>query len=259
MVIDMRELIYYLGIGRGSVVSVVGSGGKTTLIDGMARWLGQRCRVCVGASTKMHFPTNGARVILEKDLQEVHPVMTAPGIIYAGDEAVTADAVHIQSQDDKVYSKPQGDEIHTKLHGFSEAVMRWARRYTDVILIEADGAHTRPLKGWAEYEPVIPKETTMTIGVVPVYLVGKKLTEEVVHRFPYFTAITGARPGDILEISHMVSLISHPDGLFGKAVGEKVLFFSQVNSRQGEDTANAIVDSGSFDWIEKIVIGCIRS
>ncbi len=52
MQIHIKELIYYLGLHTGSVVSVVGSGGKTTLITALARELSQRCRVCVAGLHK---------------------------------------------------------------------------------------------------------------------------------------------------------------------------------------------------------------
>lgn len=237
MLINIKELIYYLNIHVGSVISVVGSGGKTTLIETLARELSSRCRVCVAASTKMKFPAEDAceRLILRGSPQMLKPV-ECPGIYYVGDEAVPGN----------------------KLHGFSPDMVAWAKANTDVILVEADGSHTLPLKGWADYEPVVIPETDTTIGVLPVYLLGKPVDETNVHRFEQFSAITGARRGDVLTVEHLVRVIQSSRGLFGKAVGEKVLFFSQVNSDAAEAAANAIVDAGDFQDIEKIVIGSLR-
>lgn len=238
MEINIRELIFYLNIHVGSVISVVGSGGKTTLISALARELSKRCRVCVAASTKMKYPGAGEcdRLILRVSPQMLQPV-TVPGIYYVADEEVPGH----------------------KLHGFSQEMVDWARANTDVLLIEADGSRTLPLKGWSDYEPVVIRETDTTIGVMPVFLLGKSVDETNVHRFDAFSQMTGAKRGDILTADHMLRLIESPKGLFGKAVGEKVLFFSQVQSEAQEDMANAIVDAGDLSFINKIIIGCIYS
>ena len=236
LVINIRELIFYLNIHIGSVISVVGSGGKTTLISALAQELSKRCRVCVAASTKMKYPGEGNcdRLILRGSPQMLKPV-TAPGIYYVADEEVPGH----------------------KLHGFSQDMVDWARANTDVLLIEADGSRTLPLKGWSDYEPVVVRETDTTIGVMPVFLLGRPVNPTNIHRFEAFSNITGAKPGDTLTAEHMVRLIDSPDGLFGKAAGEKVLFFSQVYDDVQEAMANAIVDAGEFSFIDKIVIGCI--
>ncbi len=243
MQIHIKELIYYLGLHTGSVVSVVGSGGKTTLITALARELSRRCRVCVAASTKMEDPGEAA----EQNAGNIHRILKGspamaepicqPGIYYAADEIA------------------QGH----KLHGFSREMVNWAQKNTDVILIEADGSKRLPLKGWADHEPVVVPQTQITIGVIPVYLLGKPVSEENVHRFPLFSQITGAGPGDILTQEHLIRAISHPKGLFGKAVGEKVLFFSQVYDEAMAEAANAIAADPRLDFIDKIVIGYLES
>lgn len=237
MLINIKEMIYYLGLHTGSVVSVVGSGGKTTLIETLAEELSKRCRVCVAASTKMKYPENEqTHVILRGNLSETG-ALTEPGIYYVADE------------------KAGGG----KLHGFSGDTVQWALNNTDIVLIEADGSHTLPLKGWADYEPVVIPQTQITIGVMPVYPLGKKAGPENIHRFSLFSEMTGAVAGDIITKEHLIRAISSPQGLFGKAVGEKVLFFSQVTGEAMEDEANDIAADARLDFIDKIMIGSVRS
>ena len=235
MLIPVRELIYYLGLHIGSVVSVVGSGGKTTLIEALAGELSGRCRVCVAASTKMKYPGDNAYVILKGSPEQEQPI-EAPGIYYVADERTA----------------------HHKLHGFSKELSDWAGKHTDIILIEADGAHTKALKGWADYEPVVIEETQITIGVMPVYLLGQPVGEHNIHRFSLFSEMTGAKAGDILTREHLIRAIVSPKGLFGKAVGEKVLFFSQVFDEAMEDEANEIAGDERLNFIDKIVIGSLK-
>lgn len=237
MKLNLDHLINDLQIGKGSVVSVIGSGGKTTLVEGLAEALKDKYRVCVAASTKMGVPQaeTYSRIVFPGSPLFGEPV-EHPGIYYAADEIVE----------------------EKKLHGFSSAMIDWALTHTDVILIEADGSKRLPLKGWADHEPVVIPQTTLTIGVIPVWPVGQILDETLVHRFPLFTQITGAHSGERLAIGHMVRLIESDSGLFAKARGQRVLFFSQIYDSAAAQTAQAIVKAGNFNQIKKIVMGCVN-
>lgn len=237
MLIDIRELIFYLNIERGSVISFVGCGGKTTLIEEMARGLGGRCRVGIAATTRMYLPAKDrfTKLILPDDATPENHILE-PGIYYITDE-ILADG---------------------KLHGLSPSMVGWARENMDILLVEADGSAGKPLKGWREDEPVILPETTMTIGVLPVYPLGQAADAQIIHRLDQFSALTGIKPGEIIRNKHYIAMIENDQGLFKNAVGEKVLFFSQVNTTPEEDQANTLVDEGIFDAVEKVVIGCIR-
>ena len=61
------------------------------------------------------------------------------------------------------------------------------------VFLEADGSKQRPLKGWSSYEPVILKETTTTIGVLPISVIGQKIDETTIHRLPLFLELTDAQ------------------------------------------------------------------
>lgn len=63
-----------------------------------------------------------------------------------------------------------------KLTGVSPEVPRGMLETYDVILVEADGSHGFPLKCPASFEPVIPVETDLVIGVAGASAVRKKLS-----------------------------------------------------------------------------------
>ncbi len=244
MGIFVNELIKELGLHAGSVVSVVGSGGKTTLIRTLARELSRQYRVCVAASTKMRDPLaagdlsagsspDGKIYRILKDSLKVQAPLDQPGIYYVADEPAPGH----------------------KLHGFSRDLAEWAMKNTDVILIEADGSRTLPLKGWAEHEPVVIKETQITIGVIPVYVVGMEADEQIIHRFPIFSRLTGVKKGEPLTREHLIRVITHPEGLFGKAVGEMVLYFSQISDETMAADARAIAADPRLSFIDKIIFG----
>jgi probable selenium-dependent hydroxylase accessory protein YqeC len=101
----------------------------------------------------------------------------------------------------------------------------------DYTFIEGDGSRTLPLKGWADYEPVLTQTTNITIGIVPLWTLGMPANNTIIHRLPLFLSLTGAHEGDTLEPRHFVRLITGTDvqrGLFSCARGKKILFFNQV-------------------------------
>jgi len=107
-----------------------------------------------------------------------------------------------------------------------------------LTLLECDGAKERPLKGWAMHEPVVPAFTTVTIGVLPLWVIGQRVCAETVHRVPEFCRITGAAPGDTVTLRHLVCIVNHPDGLFAKARGRKLLFLNNLENLkiEGEES-----------------------
>ena len=63
-----------------------------------------------------------------------------------------------------------------KLTGVSPEVPRGMLETYDVVLVEADGSHGLPLKCPASFEPVIPVETDLVIGVAGASAVRKRLS-----------------------------------------------------------------------------------
>ncbi len=225
--INIRELIYYLNIGEGSVISVVGAGGKTTLIRSLAEELSKNYKVGALTTTKIMKPDNRdytglfiGHVTLEDmiDLEN--------GVYYFAREALD----------------------NGKLWDVDESSFERIREAMDVLLIEADGSKCKPLKGWADFEPVVPKETTMTIGVLTVKELGRVISEDNVHRLPLFERLTGAKAGQKLEKRHLIDMITHPDGLFKNSVGERALFFNQVEDEEAKRLANEVIEEGDFPF-----------
>lgn len=233
--IHYKTCVEKAGICRGSIVSVVGSGGKTTLIEGMAGVLAEKFRVAVATSVKIYCPPPDASVILKDHLPAYLPAET--GIYYLADERL---------------------EKEGKLHGFCAALAAWAMAHMDVILIEADGSRQLPLKGWADREPVIVPQTQMTIGVLPLSLLGKKIGPAQVHRWDRFCRITHMSEGDVLTLEHLVQIITSPEGLFGKAAGRRILYLSQIRGEAAEQAAAALKKESRLENIDEILTGRTR-
>ena len=120
-----------LVIPEHAVISIAGSGGKTSLIFAWAKELASEGRrVAVTTTTHMS--------------RQEHEVFTEGGIVMA------------------VSPDPDRPE---KVKAPSEEAMELLYETFDVVLIEADGSRRMPLKWPAPHEPVIPDCTDITVYV----------------------------------------------------------------------------------------------
>lgn len=160
MTVFERELSGILDIRRG-VTSVIGSGGKTSLLRALSRGLPGTVLLC----TSTHiFPFPGVPLLENPEREALRKAFARSRVICAGTMEETTG---------KLTALPYG------LAGLC-----------DYVLVEADGAAGRPLKGHAPWEPVIPPETGRVIQVVGMSGLGRPM-EETVHRPEYFCRLCG--------------------------------------------------------------------
>jgi probable selenium-dependent hydroxylase accessory protein YqeC len=202
-------------------ITFIGSGGKTSLIWHLARRLSARAA-----------PGKRRRKILVGPATKMYPPETAlPGVFVQG---------RLNKKAGKLEALP------------SEELEKISAAY-DLVLIEGDGSRGLPLKGWADYEPVVLPFTTVTVGILSLRPLGMAVSEKIIHRLPLFCALSGAAPGEILEEKHLANAIAgnrEARGLFAAARGKKILFFNQA-----EDDA-ALQRAGQ---IAALLPGIVRS
>ena len=219
------EDLFFRGAGKdrqSTVVTVIGSGGKTSLIWRLAASFaasrsvpraasraasGNEIRILVTPTTKMFVP--GEK--LYDEFCNGIPPRAVPGITLAG-----------------LFNETSG-----KLESLPPQALESIAGAYDLVLVEGDGSRELPLKAWADNEPVVPSFTNYTIGVLPLWPLGEPVSEKLIHRLPIFLALTGAAPGEILKPEHILALITGRaapaiPGLFAKARGKKILFFNQI-------------------------------
>lgn len=183
------------------LICLVGGGGKTTTMFALAQALKtfQR-RVLVTTTTNILYPgkEDYDRIIVDHNPQiAMFQDVGAGTVTVLGDDAIQVTHETKLTGVDK---------------GFIDALFR--KRVFDHILVEADGSKQKPIKAPAHYEPVIPGNTTMTIGVIGLDAAGKPIAEEYVHRPELFCQVVKRRPGDLLDEETLVTLILSPRGLF---------------------------------------------
>jgi probable selenium-dependent hydroxylase accessory protein YqeC len=210
---------------RPVVITFTGSGGKSSLIELLAR--------------KM---THNGRKTLAGPTAKMYPLPPIPGVTLAG---------RLNRESGKLESLPP-EELETAIQGY------------DLVLLEGDGSRGLPLKGWDPYEPVIPRFTTLTVGILPLWPLGKPVTPEIVHRFPLFCELAGARPGEILRITHLTAVIgggAEKRNLFSGNRGNRVLFFNQIEDETSLERARelaALLEDGFCGGFSAIIAGSVR-
>ncbi len=180
--------------GRG-VVSIIGAGGKTTLMFCLADQLSKKgLTVLTTTTTKIFVPG--------KD--------QSPCIITAS----CADELMEKSRQAlcRYPCFSAGREINKnlgKLEGFSIDVIDTLHRSMifDWIIVEADGARQKPVKASAAHEPVPVTTTTHLVLVTGLDAVGTVLDDNFVHRPELFAANTGILPGSIIDDHAIASCI----------------------------------------------------
>jgi len=231
---SINHLVESIGLTKGDVVSIIGSGGKTTLLRALTKDMSRDLKVAALTTTKILYPKPEDYREVFVGLQKPSIRLEKPGIYYFADE----------------YS-------HGKLAGLSTELYLQVKRIADILLIEADGSAGKPLKGWADYEPVILPETTITIGIVPITAIGQRIDEETIHRLPLFLRLTDGKKGDPINKRHFIDIINHRDGLFKNAKGKCVLYISQADHESDRLLGEEMIPEIRKD-IDKIIIGSIH-
>lgn len=157
----------------GHVVSVVGAGGKTTLIDTLAKMSARAGKKTLITTTThirrpSHYPV-ADHWEAAKELMQSHQIV--------------------------VYGALAAQNKLTKPHDLDIAN---CQSQADLILIEADGAKCLPCKVPNQTEPVILKESDIVLGVAGLDAIGKPL-KDVCFRAAYAMELLGT------DISHCLT------------------------------------------------------
>jgi probable selenium-dependent hydroxylase accessory protein YqeC len=192
------KLTEALGMAADEVVALVGGGGKTTAMFRLAREVADNGGRVITTTTTRIF---GAQIQL------------APAHVPAADltrERVSAAlAVHRH-----VLVIGATDAGSGKAEGVSLELFRHLRAWFPeaCLLNEADGSRMRPFKAPADYEPVIPAETTLVVPVAGADVFGKPLDADHVHRPELVSALTGAPMGTPITPAIVARVLAHREG-----------------------------------------------
>lgn len=231
-----------LGLKKGEILSLIGAGGKTTTLFCLAHELWEKGeKVLVTTTTKMFKPAKPHvhKLFLAQDLKALVDQLTKikePLIIGAG----------------------YGLNDARKLNGLPPEWFDTLKHNggMDSILIEADGAAMKPFKVPADYEPLVPDRSDLTVWVMGIKVLGQPLTPQWVHRAERATALLGVEPGTPLTEDLILRLVKNPQGCLKgiPSKSRKAACINQADSTEEVKQATALGRALLRCGIERVVI-----
>jgi molybdenum cofactor cytidylyltransferase len=190
----VTSLRHILRLGDHELVSLIGGGGKSTLLFALGNELA----------------AGGGKVILTTTTKMGREqALAAPSICWSADMSCAVDALAgegpvmlVTGGDDHKVTGPPPDVVD-RLFTQSGA---------DYVVVEADGSRGKPLKAPAAHEPVVPSMTTTVVALMGVDAIGKTLAEAT-HRIEQAVAFSGLVPRHVLTIADCAHILTHPNGL----------------------------------------------
>jgi len=247
----VSSLTEALGIGAREVISLVGAGGKTTLMFRLAKELSLRGKKVVTTTTTK---------ILEPASEETDCLF-----VDSGEERIKDFVRDHLNQYDHITIACERLESG-KLKGVTPNLVDELCRFpgVDAVIIEADGAARRPVKAPRESEPVIARSTSLTVGILGVDGLEMKLNEENVFQAERVSKITGIPMGERLTDEAMATLVTHPEGILrGTPSSSRVIaFLNKVDIPNGVAKAKSIAHKileKKHEQIERVVLGQLKS
>jgi probable selenium-dependent hydroxylase accessory protein YqeC len=240
-----------LGLKEREVVSLVGAGGKTTLMYRLAKELF----------------LSGKRVVTTTTTKILEPKREETNFLFVdSDEKRIKDFVWRHLDEYRHLTVARGRLGAGKLKGVSPDLVNelWSLDKIDTIIVEADGAAGRPVKAPREWEPVIPIATTLVVAILGVDGVGKKLNEENAFQPEGISRITGIAIGEKLSDEGLAHLMTHAEGIFkGTPSSSRVIaFLNKVDIPDGARKAKGIagkIFGKEHCQIERVVLGQLKN
>ena len=237
--------------GRG-VVSLVGAGGKTSLMFKLADEVAAAGdAVMTTTTTKILKPTprQSSHLIISDSVDTI--IRAAGDLLNNNQRHITVAASQVLPDNKFIGLPPEVIDAlaETKL-------FRW-------IIAEADGAARKPLKAPADHEPVIPGSSTQVIGICGLSAVGNPLTDKWVHRSERFAEITGLRRGAGISAAAVADMLIHENGIFKNTPSSalRIAFLNQADVPGAQAAGKSITDllaNKQKTGLNRIVIGQIK-
>lgn len=168
-------LMHTLEVERG-IIALYGAGGKTTLLKRLAQELVAAGEKVLLTTTTKIFRPSGIPAVINKELKAAVAALR--------EKFSRHDLVALGS------SLLPGNKFDSIEPGWAKELLNAGP--AAYIIIEADGAARKPIKGYASFEPVLPREADLIIPLQGIDALGQTLEKKNVHRPELFAQATGA-------------------------------------------------------------------
>lgn len=248
------SLVDALEVSTGSVVSIVGAGGKTSLMFALGHESGLRgWPTLLTTTTKILYPKqDGSPAVIlgpetESTVVEITEHLARSGCVLAG-----------------------RDRADSKIVGFDPAFIDdlAGRRKAITIFAECDGAMGRSLKVPRHYEPPLASATDLYVVMVGADCLEQRVGSEYVFNAEAVTRVAGV--GEESTITEQVvakSILSEDSYLGRRPSGARMCVFinkveADVLSRRGRQTGSGVLDLAvtlkASGQVDRVVMGALR-
>lgn len=246
----VKDLTSALGLGPREHLALVGGGGKTALMSSLSeecRLTGRRFVISTTTKVWNWEALNWPNLLLDPSdpdsYKELRAALKRHGHAFVGRRVLESGKVEGISP------------------GFADSL--YQETDVDYLILEADGAAGRPVKGPADHEPVIPTSATVVVAMIGLEAMDKPLEKKIVFRPEQFTKITGLDFGERITPDALVRIFQSPGGLFkGAPVSAKrVAFLNKLdllsNDEQAMELSHLLIKSPRPS-VDLVVVGSIK-
>lgn len=192
-----------LELKKDDILSVVGSGGKTTTMFSIGKEL-SNSKVLLTTSVKI-FRDIGNFFTTIDDFKELLSLNIENGIYLSGNTVE-----------------------NNKFTGISNKDLDNVKGLFDYIVIESDGAKNMSLTGWRNHEPVILDNSNKTLGIIPIDIYNEKIEDIDIFERELFLKVVG-RDKYRFDLECIYNLIVSSDAIFKNSKYEKFILLNKCD------------------------------
>lgn len=218
-------------------VSLVGAGGKTTLINKLTESLRRKKKILVSSTTAFIKPEITMYDFMDYAYHKDYDLgsINRPGIYIIG----------------------KGKNLEDLVFGMTNEDIEPIAGSFDHSIIECDFSNGRPLKGFRDHEPNIPSTTDVTVGIVDIQSLGLVVNSANIHHLDKYLELTESSIRSLVTIRHLTKIINDKMALFKNAVGKKVLYINKVEKEMDEALALNLFETIDLSHIDLVIEGSL--
>ena len=186
-----------LALKERELITLVGAGGKTTLMFALAKELLAGHKRIITTTTTKIYPPEPAQ---------------SPALILGGTEVFPEIKKVLDRHGHITWAAGRAAENKLTGGSLSDVSALWSSGLTDFLIVEADGSAQRPIKAPGADEPVVPKETTLFLSVVGLSALNKPLNKAFAFRPEIISRLSGIPLDSPLTPEGIARLMVHPQG-----------------------------------------------
>ena len=236
----VKTLKKLLNLRKKDIITAVGSNGKTTFCLNLCKELKKKEKTVFFTTTVKILPVNKKYEFIDITIPNTeNKTEEKKGEVFPKME-ITSFLLNLKKKlnnSGNVYVLGIYDNKIGKITSLSPELLENISEKCDYMIIEGDGSKMKPLKGWKKTEPVYTKNTTKSVGILPINIIGDKITDINIHRMEEFLKISKGQKNETLTLNHLYNVIVHKNGLFQYALEERILILNCAERDKDKENA----------------------